>query len=98
MNPIDRAYAAVESRIMRVRLRSRYFDHFCRALLRFWDVQGGRLAAAIAYYGFFAVFALLLIGYSIFGLLLMFDRLWWLSARFTDLLDSLGLNSLVELG
>jgi membrane protein len=55
---------------MRVRLRSRYFDHFCRALLRFWEVQGGRLAAAIAYYGFFAIFALLLIGYSVFGILL----------------------------
>jgi membrane protein len=70
VNPIDRAYNAAESRIMRVRLRSRYFDHFCRALLRFWEVQGGRLAAAIAYYGFFAIFALLLIGYSIFGILL----------------------------
>jgi membrane protein len=32
-------------------------------------VLGGRLAAAIAYYGFFAVFALILIGYSVFGLL-----------------------------
>jgi membrane protein len=70
VNPIDRAYGAVESRIMRVRRRSRYFDHLCRALLRFWEVQGGRLAAAIAYYGFFAIFALLLIGYSVFGLLL----------------------------
>jgi membrane protein len=70
VNPIDRAYDAAESRIMKVRLRSRYFDHFCRALLRFWEVQGGRLAAAIAYYGFFAIFALLLIGYSIFGILL----------------------------
>src|ERR1700753_1518571 len=55
---------------MKVRLRSRYFDHVSRPLLRFWEVQGGRLAAAIAYYGFFAVFALLLIGYSIFGILL----------------------------
>lgn len=70
MNPIDRAYEAVEARIMRVRLKSRIFDHFSRALIRFWDVQGGRLAAAIAYYGFFAIFALLLIGYSIFGILL----------------------------
>jgi membrane protein len=70
VNPVDRAYAAVESQLLRLRLRSRYFDHFSRALLRFWDVQGGRLAAAIAYYGFFAVFALLLIGYSIFGILL----------------------------
>jgi membrane protein len=70
VNPIDRAYDAVEARILRWRHRSRYFDHFSRALLRFWEVQGGRLAAAIAYYGFFAIFALLLIGYSIFGILL----------------------------
>jgi len=55
---------------MRLRVRSKYFDHLSRALLRFWDAQGGRLAAAIAYYGFFAIFALLLIGYSIFGILL----------------------------
>jgi len=70
VNPIDRAYAAVESRLLRLRHRSRYFDHLSRAALRYWDAQGGRLAAAIAYYGFFAVFALLLIGYSIFGILL----------------------------
>src|SRR4051812_25486757 len=55
---------------MRVRLKSRIFDHFSRALIRYDAVQGGRLAAAIAYYGFFAIFALLLIGYSIFGILL----------------------------
>lgn len=70
MNPIDRALDAAESRIMRLRFRSRYFDHLCRAVLRYMQVQGGRLAAAIAYYGFFAVFALLLIGYSVFGILL----------------------------
>ena len=63
VNPIDRAYDAAESQIMRLRVRSRYFDHLSRAVLRYMDVQGGRLAAAIAYYGFFAVFALLLIGY-----------------------------------
>ena len=74
VNPIDRAYEAVEARIMRVRVKSRIFDHFSRALIRFWDVQGGRLAAAIAYYGFFAIFALLLIGYSIFGILLKNNR------------------------
>jgi len=70
VNLIDRAYDAAAARIMRVRLRSKYFDHLSRALLRFTDVQGGRLAAAIAYYGFFAVFALLLIGYSVFGFLI----------------------------
>jgi membrane protein len=70
VNPIDRAYNAVEARIMALRHRSRYFDHLSRAWLRYDEVQGGRLAAAIAYYGFFAVFALLLIGYSIFGILI----------------------------
>ena len=70
MNPIDRAYDAAESQIMRLRRWSRYFDHLSRAVLRYIEAQGGRLAAAIAYYGFFAVFALLLIGYSIFGILL----------------------------
>jgi membrane protein len=70
VNAIDRAYDATESRIMGLRYRSPYFDHLCRAILRYEDVQGGRLAAAIAYYGFFAIFALLLIGYSIFGILL----------------------------
>jgi len=70
VNLIDRAYEAAASRIMAWRYRSRYFDHLCRALLRYDEVQGGRLAAAIAYYGFFAIFALLLIGYSLFGLVL----------------------------
>jgi membrane protein len=68
-NPIDLAYDAIEVRVNKVRRRSRGFDHLCRALLRYDEVLGGRLAAAIAYYGFFAVFALALIGYSVFGLL-----------------------------
>ena len=69
-NPIDRALDRVIARIMVWRHRSKYFDHFSRAILRYDGVNGGRLAAAIAYYGFFAVFALLLIGYSVFGILL----------------------------
>jgi membrane protein len=67
---IDRAYDAVVARLMKWRHGSRYFDHFSRAWLRYDEVQGGRLAAAIAYYGFFAIFALLLIGYSLFGILI----------------------------
>jgi cytochrome c-type biogenesis protein len=35
---------------------------------------------------------------AVFGLLLMFDRLWWLSAQLTNFLDWVGLSSLVELG
>ena len=69
MNALDRAYDAIEARITAGRRRSRYFDHLCRALVRYDDVLGGRLAAAMAYYGFFAVFALVLIAYSLFGLL-----------------------------
>jgi membrane protein len=68
-NPFDLAFDAIEVRVHVIRRRSRGFDHFCRAILRYDDVLGGRLAAAIAYYGFFAVFALILIGYSVFGLL-----------------------------
>ena len=70
MSWIDRAYETATARIMAARFRSRHFDHLCRALLRYDQIQGGRLAAAIAYYGFFAIFALLLIGYSLFGILL----------------------------
>ncbi|MGK5679285.1 YihY/virulence factor BrkB family protein [Actinoplanes sp. URMC 104] len=70
MNVIDRAYDAAEAQIMRLRRRSKYFDHLSRAVVRYDEAQGGRLAAAIAYYGFFAVFALLLIGYSVFGIVL----------------------------
>jgi membrane protein len=70
VNRIDRVYQGATARIMAARFRSRYFDHLCRALLRYDEAQGGRLAAAIAYYGFFAIFALLLIGYSLFGILL----------------------------
>lgn len=55
---------------MILRYRSPYFDHLSRAVLRYLDLNGGRLAAAIAYYGFFAVFALLLIGYSVFGIVI----------------------------
>ena len=70
MSRIDRAYGAVEARVIALRHRSRYFDHLSRAWVRYDKVQGGRLAAAIAYYGFFAVFALVLIGYSLFGILI----------------------------
>jgi membrane protein len=68
-NPLDTAYDAIAARVNAVRGRSRGFDHVCRAMLRYDEVLGGRLAAAIAYYGFFAVFALALIGYSVFSLL-----------------------------
>ncbi|GAA0817097.1 YihY/virulence factor BrkB family protein [Spirilliplanes yamanashiensis] len=66
-NPLDRLEAGALRLIRAGRRRSRVFDHFCCAYLRYDSVLGGRLAAAIAYYGFFAVFALILIAYWIFG-------------------------------
>lgn len=48
-----------------LRRRSPLFDHFWRAKDRFNEVLGGRLSAAIAYYGFFAVFALGLVAYAV---------------------------------
>lgn len=54
------------------RLRARYdvVDHLFRAFGRYLEVFGGRLAAAIAYYGFFATFAFGLLAYSVLGFLL----------------------------
>lgn len=48
-----------------MRRRSPLFDHFWRAKERYNEVLGGRLSAAIAYYGFFAVFALGLVAYAV---------------------------------
>jgi membrane protein len=56
----DRAVAAA-------RARSRVVDHLWRASERFSDVLGGRLAAAISYYAFFAAFSLGVLAYSIVG-------------------------------
>jgi membrane protein len=53
-----------------LRRHSRMFDHLWRAHERFDEQLGGRLAAAIAYYGFFAAFALALVAYSIVGYVL----------------------------
>src|SRR5262245_24512108 len=56
--------------IDRARKRSGLFDHVWLALVRYVDVLGGRLAAAISYYAFFAAFSLAVLAYSILGRLL----------------------------
>ncbi|MGR6317135.1 YihY/virulence factor BrkB family protein [Micromonospora soli] len=70
MNVIGRIEAAAGRRIDAARDRLPAFDHLWRAGTLYADVLGGRLAAAIAYYGFFAVFALALVAYWIFGAIL----------------------------
>jgi membrane protein len=63
----DRVEAAFDRAVARARKRSHTFDHVWRANDRFVDVNGGRLAAAISYYGFFAAFSLAVVVYSILG-------------------------------
>ncbi|WP_203701249.1 YihY/virulence factor BrkB family protein [Asanoa iriomotensis] len=70
MNPLARIEAGINRGLDRARERSGAFDHFYRAADRFGFVLGGRLAAAIAYYGFFAIFAFALVGYAVFGFVL----------------------------
>ncbi|MET7965086.1 YhjD/YihY/BrkB family envelope integrity protein [Micromonospora sp. NPDC005305] len=74
MNVIGRIETALGRRVDAARARSSAFDHVWRAGTLYADLLGGRLAAAIAYYGFFAVFALALVGYWIFGTVLQGNR------------------------
>ncbi|MEU1751449.1 YhjD/YihY/BrkB family envelope integrity protein [Micromonospora matsumotoense] len=60
---MDRRFTVARSRWPRL-------DHVWRAVDLYGEVLGSRLAAAIAYYGFFAVFALALVAYSVFGAIL----------------------------
>jgi membrane protein len=50
--------------------RNRWLDHLVRAGVRYDQADGGRLAAAITYYAFFATFALTLLGFAVFGFVL----------------------------
>ncbi|WBB77553.1 YihY/virulence factor BrkB family protein [Micromonospora sp. WMMD882] len=70
MNVFGRIEAGANRRISVLRRRSRGFDHVWRAGVLYTDLLAGRLAAAIAYYGFFAVFALGLVAYAVFGAIL----------------------------
>ncbi|MEV0730882.1 YhjD/YihY/BrkB family envelope integrity protein [Polymorphospora sp. 2-325] len=70
MKAVSRAWTGANRLLIAGRNRSEGFDHVCRAIELYVNMLAGRLAAAIAYYGFFAVFALGLVGYSVFGFVL----------------------------
>ncbi len=70
VNLADRIEAGFDRMIARAQKRSGVFDHVWQALERFVEVLGGRLAAAISYYAFFAAFSLAVLAYSILGRLL----------------------------
>jgi membrane protein len=67
---VSRITGQYERTVARTRERSGLVDHVFRAKDRYTDAFGGRLAAAIAYYGFFATFALGVVAYSVLGFLL----------------------------
>lgn len=64
---IDRVVAGVENGIGAARRRWGPVDHLWRAVVRYDDVNASRLAAANAYYGFFAVLALAVIAFVVLG-------------------------------
>jgi membrane protein len=54
----------------RARRRFGWLDHVVRAVVRYDRADGGRLAAAVTYYAFFAAFSLALLGFAILGYVL----------------------------
>src|SRR5215210_332605 len=63
------AQRAVAS-FVRARRRFGWLDHLARAAVRYDEADGGRLAAAVTYYAFFATFGLVLLGFAAFGFVL----------------------------
>ena len=55
----------------RLRARFAWLDHIFRAYQRFDDRNGGFLAAGLTYYTIFALFPLLMVGFAVFGFLLV---------------------------
>ena len=53
--------------VARLRRRAGWLDHVARAAVRYDRADGGRLAAAVTYYAFFAVFSLALLGFAALG-------------------------------
>ena len=47
-----------------------WLDHLIRAGLRYDEADGGRLAAAVTYYSFFAAFSLGMLAFAVFGFVL----------------------------
>jgi membrane protein len=70
---VDRVVAGSAWRLRRLRKRSALVDHLWRAAQRYDKENGSRLAAAIAYYGFFATFALGVVLFAVLGAALAHD-------------------------
>lgn len=67
---VKRFLGRVGASFTAARQRHRWLDHLARAAVRYDEVRAGRLAAAVTYHGFLAVFPLLLLAYAILGYLI----------------------------
>ena len=67
VNPLDRLEAVLDRWILAGRRRSRVFERVWLAQQRYFEVDAGRLAAATAYYGFFAIFAMVVTAFIVLG-------------------------------
>src|SRR5690242_7363958 len=71
---LDRVATAFTRRAARLRERSAFVDRLWRAAVRYDEENGSRLAAAIAYYGFFATFGLGVLVFVVLGAVLAHNR------------------------
>src|SRR5436309_5219345 len=71
---VGRVVAGFVGRFARLRERLPLADRLWRAAVRYDEENGSRLAAAIAYYGFFATFALGVLVFAVLGATLAHNR------------------------
>ncbi|MBT8225601.1 MAG: YihY/virulence factor BrkB family protein [Dactylosporangium sp.] len=64
---LDRSVARLQRVQRSIRSRFPFADHLWRAVVRYDALDGGRFAAAMAYYGFFAILAMVVIGFAVLG-------------------------------
>jgi len=67
---VDKVTRPVSAELTAARRRWSWFDHVVRTVQRFGEVKGGRIAAAVTYTGFLAVFPLFALAFAVFGVLL----------------------------
>ncbi|MFL6074574.1 MAG: YihY/virulence factor BrkB family protein [Mycobacteriales bacterium] len=76
---VDKVRQPVTAELTAARRRWTWFDHVARTVQRLGEVNGGRMAAAVTYAGFLALFPLFALAFAVFGVLL---------GRYPSLLDS----------
>src|SRR5690349_5530306 len=75
---VVRRYEAVDGRVRgrleAGRARWRWFDHLARAVDRYQEKFGNRLAAAVSFYGFLSFFPLTALAFALVGYAVVIDK------------------------